>query len=202
MSYKKDLGRVKGDKGVGFKPQKKNETAKTATIGWIPTEDNYVGPIPDDVVIQKSLILPVIENNTLSWYQANDNPEAIEIFKNIVLPNPTYIKGDKGDTGNTKINILIYETLEDINIDDTSIDDTSTLYYIGNDETGYAVYAYDPNYENKYRKIGLSSIDLSDYYKKNEIHTILEDYATIKYVNDNIAQAIDLIDKSIIPRLG
>lgn len=197
MSYIKDLGRVKGDKGIGFKPKKKKETATEATITWIPTEANYTGPVPDDIVIQKSLILPVIENNTLSWYQANDNPEAIEIFQNIVLPDSVYIKGDKGDTGNTKINILIYENLEDI-----EIDDTSTLYYIGNDDTGYAVYAYDPNYESKYRKIGLSSIDLSNYYTKDEINNTLEEYATKQYVDSQIALAVDLIDNSIIPKLG
>lgn len=197
MSYIKDLGKVKGDKGIGFKPKKKKETATETTITWIPTETNYTGPVPDDIVIQKSLILPVIENNTLSWYQANDNPEAIEIFQNIVLPDSVYIKGDKGDTGNTKINILIYENLEDI-----EIDDTSTLYYIGNDDTGYAVYAYDPNYESKYRKIGLSSIDLSNYYTKDEINNILEEYATKQYVDSQIALAVDLIDNSIIPKLG
>lgn len=197
MSYIKDLGQVKGDKGIGFKPKKKKETATETTITWIPTETNYTGPVPDDIVIQKSLILPVIENNTLSWYQANDNPEAIEIFQNIVLPDSVYIKGDKGDTGNTKINILIYENLEDI-----EIDDTSTLYYIGNDDTGYAVYAYDPNYESKYRKIGLSSIDLSNYYTKDEINNILEEYATKQYVDSQIALAVDLIDNSIIPKLG
>lgn len=197
MSYIKDLGQVKGDKGIGFKPKKKKETATETTITWIPTETNYTGPVPDDIVIQKSLILPVIENNTLSWYQANDNPEAIEIFQDIVLPDSVYIKGDKGDTGNTKINILIYENLEDI-----EIDDTSTLYYIGNDDTGYAVYAYDSNYESKYRKIGLSSIDLSNYYTKDEIDNILEEYATKQYVDSQIALAVDLIDNSIIPKLG
>lgn len=197
MSYVKDLGRVKGDKGIGFKPKKKSETATTATITWIPTEDNYTGPVPEDIIIQKSLIVPVVENNTLSWHQANNNPEAVELFQNIVLPNPTNIKGDKGDTGDTRINILIYE-----NLDDITVDDTSTLYYIGNDNDGYAVYAYDPNYANKYRKIGLSSIDLSNYYTKSETDQKLKKYATIAYVDEEIALAKDLIDSSIIPRLG
>lgn len=197
MSYIKDLGRVKGDKGIGFKPKKKSETATTATITWIPTEADYIGPIPEDIVIQKSLIVPVVQNNILSWHQANQNPEAAELFGNIVLPNPVNIKGDKGDTGDTKINVLVYENLSDIDIDDTS-----TLYYIGNDEGGYAVYVYDPTYNRKYRKVGLSSIDLSNYYTIDQTDQILEEYATIEYVDNQIAQAKDLIDSSIIPKLG
>lgn len=197
MSYIKDLGRVKGDKGIGFKPKKKDETATTATITWIPTEVDYVGPIPEDIIIQKSLILPVVQNNMLSWYQANQNSEAVELFKDIVLPDPVNIKGPKGDTGDTRINILVYESLEDI-----EVDDTSTLYYIGNDTDGYAVYTYDPTYNKKYRKIGLSSIDLSNYYTISQVDQILEEYATIDYVDGEIAQAKDLIDSSIIPKLG
>lgn len=197
MSYIKDLGRVKGDKGIGFKPQKKDETATTATITWIPTEVDYIGPIPEDIIIQKSLIVPVVQNNMLSWHQANQNSEAVELFKDIVLPDPVNIKGPKGDTGDTRINILVYESLEDI-----EVDDTSTLYYIGNDETGYAVYTYDPTYNKKYRKIGLSSIDLSNYYTISQVDQILEEYATINYVDGKIAQAKDLIDTSIIPKLG
>lgn len=198
MSYIKDLGRVKGDKGTTFKPSIVEDTATTTKITWIPAEDSYIGPIPDDIIIQKSLIVPVVENNVLSWYQANNNPEAAGIFDSNLLPSPVNIKGEKGDTGNTKINIEIYENLDDIPEDS----ETSTLYYIGNDNNGYAVYVYDPNYANKYRKVGLSSIDLSDYYTKSETNTKLKKYATIEYVDDQIALATDLIDSSIIPKLG
>lgn len=194
MSYIDNLGRVRGDKGYSFIPKIISDTALSTTISWDCTDDNVAQTdYPEDVVINKLFFIPHVDNEgNLSWIKSNTN----EAFNNIQVPATVNIKGEKGDMGRTNIDVLIYPSLEDIDYNDTS-----TLYYIG-DNGDYAVYVYDDD-TDEYRKIGLSSIDLSNYYTKNQTNEI---FATIEYVNneidDRIGDAVDLIDKSIIPKLG
>lgn len=194
MSYIDNLGRVRGDQGYSFIPRIVSDTAINTTIEWECTDSNVPQEeYPEDIVINKLFFIPYVDNEgNLSWTKSNND----EAFSNIQIPATVNIKGEKGDTGRTNIDVRFYPTLDDIDYEDTS-----TLYYIGNDGD-YAVYVYDDDIDD-YRKIGLSSIDLSNYYTKDEVNEI---FATMQYVDseiDNkIASALDLIDNSIIPRLG
>lgn len=190
MSYIDNLGRVRGEKGYSFIPKIVEDTALNTIISWDCTDENVIqSDYPEDIIINKLFFIPHLDNEgNLSWIKSNNN----EAFDNIQVPSTVNIKGEKGDTGQTNIDILVYSTLEDIDYNDTS-----TLYYIG-DNGNYTVYVYDDDIDN-YRKVGLSSIDLSNYYTKDEAN---ERFITSDYVDDRIANALDLIDNSIIPRLG
>lgn len=194
MSYIDNLGRVRGDQGYSFVPRVVSDTALSTTITWDCTDENVAREeYPEDVVINKLFFIPYVDNQgNLSWMKSNTDVA----FNSIQVPATVNIKGEKGDMGRTNIDVRIYPTLDAIDYNDTS-----TLYYIGEDGD-YAVYVYDDDIDD-YRKIGLSSIDLSNYYTKDETREI---FATKQYVDSEIsskiASAVDLIDNSIIPKLG
>lgn len=194
MSYENNLGRVRGDKGYSFLPTIREDTAQHTIITWTCTDENVAqADYPADITIEKLFFIPHVNNNgDLIWNKSNNS----EIFRQIQVPATINIKGEKGETGQTNIDVKVYPSLEDLNDKDTS-----TLYYVGSNGD-YTVYVYDDDIDD-YRKVGLSSLDLSNYYTKAQSD---EKFATKQYVDteisDKIASALDLIDNSIIPKLG
>ena len=154
MSYEKNLGRVKGEQGVAFYPVATIEEDKVI-INWHCTEDNYSGTLPDSTTIIPMVYYPHYNSETgvLSWSKRQDEG----------LPEAMLIKGDKGDPGSVQLENEFVEELP-------SIDNAkeSVLYFKAIGAEKYKTYIFDAE-KNNFVDLGLSSLDLDNYYNKSEI---------------------------------
>ena len=57
MSYKKELGRVKGNKGATLVPSI-TYTALGAEINWTTSDNEYDGPFPPTMLIEPAYYIP------------------------------------------------------------------------------------------------------------------------------------------------
>jgi hypothetical protein len=127
---------------------------------------------------------------------ANDfgyDPATGNLYKNYTGTNPILIgnvRGPKGDTGNSLIHAAIVTELPDPNSADIS-----TLYFIKNSASSgtdqYDEYILvDNNGTKTFEQLGTKQIDLSNYFTKTEINTMLGSYLL---KTDNISDSKILV---------
>lgn len=176
MTWTQNLGRVKGQRGALLVPQI-TQTAQGIKISWSPSDNEYDGPIPDEVLFEPIYYIPYVEETV------NDNGDTVQMLKwthnknnqdgaqNIPIPQPINIKGDKGERGNAQleIEVVTYTASDDISnpkafLKNKYVTNASTplqtenKFFILNDE----VWAYDRD-TNEFYYIE-KAIDLSSYY--------------------------------------
>lgn len=179
MSYEKDLGRVKGEQGVAFYPTATVSDDKII-IEWHCTEDRYEGELPDDTIIIPMVYYPYYNSETgyLSWRKRTDEG----------LPEPMYIKGDKGDQGTIQLDVEFVDTLPDFS---EAREGVIYVCRIDDEDDKYDTYIYESDI-NDYIHLGLTSIDLSRYYTKDEIDAMFNTVYTKDAIDALIGTVIDL----------
>lgn len=200
MSYKEDLGRVKGNKGATLVPII-TYTATGIKINWTTSDSEYDGPFPEEVVLEPAYYIPKYnaETGLLEWVNSHEGMPGYESMPEI---EPMQIKGDTGATGASEVDIRVivdrggYTTPTDI-----------INYYTGNNPSegiiyviGEEAFVYD-NETGLYYTIE-KLVDLSNYYTKSETHerffTKQEVYDWLANINEIQEAIINLLDNGVI----
>lgn len=177
MSYEKNLGRVKGEQGVAFYPTAIVKEDKV-TITWHCTEDRYEGTLPEDIDIIPIVYYPNYNEETgiLSWTK----------HTNQGLPDAMNIKGDKGDPGSVQLDVEFVDTLPS-----TSQGREGIIYFVSRPGDKYDTYVYESD-KNDFIHLGLSSLDLSNYYTKDEIDSMFNNVYSKTTIDELIGTVIEL----------
>lgn len=179
MSYEKNLGRVKGEQGVAFYPTATVEEDKVI-ITWHCTENRYEGTLPEDISIIPIVYYPTYNQETgiLSWTKHTDQG----------LPDAMYIKGDKGDPGSVQLDVEFVDELPN-----TSQGQEGIIYFVKRkgEEEKYDTYVYESD-KKDFIHLGLSSLDLSNYYTKDEIDSMFNDVYSKTAIDELIGNIVEL----------
>lgn len=178
MSYEKNLGRVKGEQGVAFYP-KATVTEDKVTITWHCTEEGYQGTLPESINIVPIVYYPNYDKETgiLSWTKQTSQG----------LPAAMNIKGEKGDPGSVQLDSQFVDKLPNINQGQEGV-----IYFVSHeDEDTYDTYIYESD-KNDFVHLGLSSLDLKNYYTKDEIDTMFSNVYSKTTIDSLIGTVIEL----------
>lgn len=177
MSYEKNLGRVKGEQGVAFYPTA-TVTENKVTINWHCTEQGYTGTLPNPIDIIPIVYYPNYDSDTgvLSWTKRTDGR----------LPPSMNIKGDKGDPGNIQLDVSFVDELPS-----TSEASEGIIYFVKTNGDKYDTYVYESD-KNDFLSLGLSSLDLTNYYTKSEIDNMFNNVYNKQTIDSLIGQVIEL----------
>lgn len=179
MSYEKNLGRVKGEEGVAFYPTATVAEDKV-TIVWHCTDSEYTGTLPQSIDIVPLVYYPVYDQETgvLSWTKRTDQG----------LPQPMIIKGDRGEPGSIQLDVAFVEELPSV-----SNAQEGLIYFLSVGVDKYDTYVYESD-KNKFIPLGLSSLDLSNYYTKSEIDAMFNNVYTKAAIDSLIGHVMELQD--------
>lgn len=177
MSYEKNLGRVKGEQGVAFYPTATIREDRVV-INWHCTEDNYSGTLPQSTTIIPMVYYPHYDSETglLSWTKRQDEG----------LPSAMLIKGDKGDPGSVQLDNEFVDELPNV-----ANAKESVLYFKAIGPEKYKTYIYDAE-KNDFVDLGLSSLDLENYYTKTEINNLFNTVYTKEAIDALIGHVMEL----------
>lgn len=180
MSFEKNLGRVQGEQGIAFYPIA-TINDDVVTISWQCTDSNYTGELPDDIDIIPTVYYPHYNSETgiLSWSKRTTEG----------LPPAMSIKGDKGDPGSIQLDVEFVEDLSSIRNPQEGI-----MYFVALEDDKYDTYIYESDI-NDFLNLGLSSLDLSNYYNKDEIDALLNNYYTKSAIDEVIGHVLELQDE-------
>ncbi len=200
MSYKKELGRVKGNKGATLVPSI-TYTALGAEINWTTSDNEYDGPFPPTMLIEPAYYIPQYnaETGELSWINSKLGMPGYETMPEIP---PMHIRGEQGDIGATEIDIQViiddggYAEPENIiNYHTNNNPQEGTIYIIGEE-----AYVYDNDTEQFYPIEKL--VDLRNYYTKTQTHEVFftkeEVYEWLASINEVQEAIIALLDNGVI----
>lgn len=168
MSYRKNLGRVKGEKGKVYIPQTVERNSRKY-ITWTLTEEE--NEQPEDIDITPKAYLPTVDNNgNISFVLTTTLPASI--------PNVN-IKGPKGDTG--EVETVLVDSLPPKN------QAHEGLIYIHN---GIAT-VFDAQTYEYYDLDNLVKFD--NYYTKTETNERFYTKTDVNNLLGNIAQCQEAI---------
>lgn len=182
MSYKENLGRVKGETGTSFVPELKEVVEngiRKMKIKWTPiNEANVTTPVEADLL--PYVYVPYYSGgDTITFSLERASQSSLEFNS---------IKGEKGDAGHLATKILSDETAlptgNDIDIDTIYVIDDSC--YIWNQDTSDWV-------------ILENMIKFQDYYTKNETYGTYQanDTQSTTYSADMIDNKIGNVQSAI-----
>lgn len=190
MAYTKNLGRVKGEKGDLYYPNLSYQDGQFI-FAWRRENDTFIDNTPKQLTAP--VLIPTYDSETgnlkfVPNVPIRDNNGNL-ISTNVAdTPYNWHIKGDKGDNAVAEFDINhTNKTLEELIIDLRTqrgtisseelkqIYNSSTLYIVkpdSNSTSSADIYVYDDadDINDSDRFIKIEGMDLSDYYRKNQLY--------------------------------